>query len=247
MREFSSPVYGLRGQNREDLALEATGDRFSLLITQRGIGNNFNPFGGEPREYVVSDYRRVAIDRRLRLGTDHRHLLSRSPPVRTEGADTGIELALDTSNSDHEELIEICGEDCRELDSLQERVRALFGFEENAVVKIEPAQLAVDEHFGLERRQIGKTVLGGLIAVFGPKSFPVSVPGYNAAPTSPFYLRLCHLDASIHHASWERDWSTGLPALTTPAPRNRPPHSATVNCNEANLAQLSFTAQCTRW
>src|SRR4051794_25818898 len=185
MREFSSPVYGLRGQDREDLALEATGDRFSLLVTQRSVGNNFNPFGGEPREYVVSDHRSVTVDRRLRLGTDHRHLLCRSPPIGTEGADAGIELALDTSNADHEELIEICGEDCREFDPFQERVRALFGFEENAVVKIEPAQLAVDEHFGLERRQIGNTALGGRIAVFGPKCFPVSVLGYNATPTSP--------------------------------------------------------------
>ena len=53
MRESAPAVDGLRGQNGEDLALEAPGDRFSLLVTQRRVGNDFNPFGGKTREQIV--------------------------------------------------------------------------------------------------------------------------------------------------------------------------------------------------
>src|SRR5215213_7380812 len=193
MRKPAPPVDGLRGQDGKDLSLEAASDCCSLLFAQRSIGNDFNSFGGKSWKKIAGDDRRVPVDCRLCLRPDSTHLLRRSTSVRTAGTDAGVELALDTRNPNHEELVEICGKDRREFDPLQEWVRALFSFEEDAIVEIEPAQLAVNEHLGHERRQCGGATLGGNIAVLRFKSIPAPILPDSTTPAGPLCFRLWHL------------------------------------------------------
>src|SRR5215204_5913812 len=200
VRESSPPVDGLRCKNGEDLALESPGDCFLLLVAERCVGNDFNPFSGKTREQMVCDDCRMPADCRLCLGPDGSHLLGRYTSIGTEGADAGVELALDAGNSNHEEFIEICGEDRGELDPFQKWVCALFSFEEHAIVEIEPTQLAVDEHLGLERRQYCAVTVGDSADCFGSAFVPMSVPWDGTAPAGSLYFYFRHVDASIRQA-----------------------------------------------
>jgi hypothetical protein len=152
----------------------------------------------------------------LSLRLDSPHLLGWSTSIGTEGADASVELALDTGNSNHEELIEICSEDRGKFDPIQKWLRGLFNFEKDATVEFEPAQLAVDEHRRLERRQCGGVLLGDSAICFACAFVPPSVPRGGTATAGPFFFHLCHVNASIRHASVAPDWLTNLSTVQRP-------------------------------
>src|SRR5688572_20902493 len=54
-------------------------------------------------------------------------------------------LATETRDSDHEEFVEIRGEDCQELDALQKRMSCIFRFLQHTQVELKPAELSVQE------------------------------------------------------------------------------------------------------
>src|SRR4029453_11809544 len=58
--------------------------------------------------------------------------------------DAGGELLLDASDADHKELVEVGGEDRRDLDAFGERRGGMGGLFEDAEVEGEPDELAVD-------------------------------------------------------------------------------------------------------
>jgi hypothetical protein len=212
MRKPAPAVDGLRSQNGEDLALKTAGDGFSLLIIKHRVWNNFDPLGGKTREQFSGNNRRVLVERRLRLCPDRVHLLDWSAPIRTPGADARVDLSLDARDPDHEELVKIYGEDCRKLDSLQERVCSLFSFKEDAAVEVEPTQFTVDEHLGLERRQCSAVGFSGRAIRSDSSRVPTPIARHGPAPARSFCFRLRHLDALIRHASGTKDLLTSLPA-----------------------------------
>ena len=57
-------------------------------------------------------------------------------------------LLAQAGDADHEELVEVRGEDREELCPLEQRVIGVLGLFEHAGVELQPAQLAVDEVFG---------------------------------------------------------------------------------------------------
>src|SRR5918993_4708373 len=54
-------------------------------------------------------------------------------------------LATETRDSDHEEFVEIRGEDCKELDALQKGMSCIFSLLQHTQVKLKPAELSVQE------------------------------------------------------------------------------------------------------
>ena len=54
-------------------------------------------------------------------------------------------LAHEPGDADHEELVEVRGEDRAELDALEQRHRRVVGELEHAGVELEPGELAVEE------------------------------------------------------------------------------------------------------
>ena len=76
-------------------------------------------------------------------------LLARRPAVGRERADAGLELALEPADALAVELVEVVGRDGDEPDALQERRARVEGLEEDAPVKVDPAQLAVEVERGV--------------------------------------------------------------------------------------------------
>ena len=75
--------------------------------------------------------------------------------VRAAGVDPGVDLVVHAGDADHEELVEVGDEDGEELHPLHQRQRLVAGELEDAVVELEPGQLAVDV-----QRRVGRAPAG---------------------------------------------------------------------------------------
>jgi hypothetical protein len=56
-----------------------------------------------------------------------------------------FELLEDAGDADFDELVEVAGGNGEELDALEQRIGAVFGFFEDAAIEEEPALVAIDE------------------------------------------------------------------------------------------------------
>jgi len=79
---------------------------------------------------------------------DGDELLPGSHPGRVASAYPGGSLLHQASDAHHVELVEVGADDGEELEPFEERHRAGQPFAENAVVELQPAELAVDEVLG---------------------------------------------------------------------------------------------------
>jgi hypothetical protein len=78
------------------------------------------------------------------LGERHR----RRSPVRGADAEAGRRLTHEAGHSHHEELVEVRGEDRRELEALEKREVGICGKLEHPRVELEPRELAVQQPLG---------------------------------------------------------------------------------------------------
>src|SRR5206468_5587100 len=72
-------------------------------------------------------------------------------PVRPNVARLALNLLFDSGDANLEELVQIRTDDGEKLNQLDERLPLILLFFQNAAVELEPAQLAVDEIFGITR------------------------------------------------------------------------------------------------
>ena len=80
-------------------------------------------------------------------------MLPRGEAVGGTHGEAGLRLAHQPGDADHEELVEVRGEDRAELDALEQRERLVGGEVEHPGVELDPRQLAVEEaRLGGERR-----------------------------------------------------------------------------------------------
>jgi hypothetical protein len=102
-------------------------------------------------------------------------------------------LATETRDSDHEEFVEIRGEDCQELDPLQKGMSCIFSFLQHTQVELKPAELSVQEQtwaievrgcFG-RLRQVWRGIRHG----YGILVIPVEV-----VPTMTGLCKVCKTD-----------------------------------------------------
>ena len=94
------------------------------------------------------------------LGPDLLEHLARHQAGGGADRDVGRDPALEAGHADHEELVEVAGEDRREAHPLEQRQGGVLGQLEDALVEAEPGQLAVEEAVvvlrdGRERRLVG--------------------------------------------------------------------------------------------
>src|SRR5439155_19815643 len=66
-------------------------------------------------------------------------------PVGSNVTGLALDLLFDAGDANLEKLIEIVAEDGHELDPLDQRLGRILRFHQNAPVKFEPAQLAINE------------------------------------------------------------------------------------------------------
>src|SRR5262249_60721766 len=91
------------------------------------------------------------------------------PDLLQPGAPRSRPLLAKNSDALEEELVEVGGEDGEELHSLQERGALVESFGEHAIVEIEPAEIAVEPHFGERGGQL--RVQSAAITDRGPRLF----------------------------------------------------------------------------
>ena len=75
---------------------------------------------------------------------DAREDLGGGQAVGAASVDPGIDLVMHAGDADHEELVEVRDEDGQELQPLDQRQRLVLGELQDAVVEVQPGELAVD-------------------------------------------------------------------------------------------------------
>ena len=88
---------------------------------------------------------------RLQLVGDQRDLLEHLARLEARGrphGQTGGDAALEPGDPDHEELVEVGGEDREEPGALQQRDRVVGRELQDALVELQPGDLAVEEPVG---------------------------------------------------------------------------------------------------
>jgi hypothetical protein len=86
--------------------------------------------------------------------------LTRAQTRRGGHGDPGRDPPLEPGDPDHEELVEVRGEDCEEADPFEQRLVRVLGKLEDSLVEREPADLAVEEAVLGQRYAFGDLVLG---------------------------------------------------------------------------------------
>ena len=125
----------------------------------------------ERREELVRQAARHARERAPQWRLIARELLFGGQTVFRARVHLGLDLLLDRGDPDHEELVEIGPEDRDELEPLEQRVALVERLLEDAVVELEPRQLAVDvERRVVERSGVGATGRAGSAPTCEPVS-----------------------------------------------------------------------------
>ena len=97
----------------------------------------------------------AAVELGYPLG-DARQDLIRRQAVGATGVDPGVDLVVHPGNPDHEELVQVGGEDRQELDPFHQRQRLVLGQLEHAVVEVEPGQFTVQVERGVGQVRDGR-------------------------------------------------------------------------------------------
>jgi len=80
--------------------------------------------------------------------------LPRFESRRRADSQPGRDAALEAGDPDHEELVEVVAEDRQELDALEQRHVLVHGELQDALVELQPGELALEEAVGGERRGV---------------------------------------------------------------------------------------------
>ncbi len=172
-------VDGERGEDGEDPVLEQPLARLLLVAVQLGPADQLDAGVGERGHDVVAEDPRLPLGQLAGGGEDLVEHLGRHQPGRGGHGDAGGDPALEAGDADHEELVEVAGEDGQEPGPLQQRQAGVLGELEYPLVEPQPGHLAVQEPVlelldrrdrlvvGLVRRLDVERLLGHALAVTG--------------------------------------------------------------------------------
>jgi hypothetical protein len=151
VRERVTGVDRERREHGEDLVEEPLPQR--LVVLGDGVViDDRHALGGQGLAQIEED-RGVLGDELEHALARLRDLLGGRPSVRRAGDGTRLDLLAQPGDPDLEELIEVAGEDGRELDSLEQRVACVTRLVQHPRIELEPRQLAV------QVRELGRCLL----------------------------------------------------------------------------------------
>ena len=142
-------IDGDRRENRKDVFPEVLVERRLFLVREL-----VRSYEGDSCSAQLAAQRRVPnsillCHELVNTIADGRELLFRREPVRRHLVDFTEDLRLQAGDADHEELVQVAGENRTELEPLVERYARVGGFGQDACVELEPRELAVDVEGGL--------------------------------------------------------------------------------------------------
>ena len=134
--------------------VERSLERALRLVVELGDAHQADAFAFERRQQLVVEQPHLLRQRRAQALGDRREVLGRRPAVLRTAHDLRLDLLLDRGDANHEELVEIRSVDRDELQPLEQRIARVERLLEDAIVELEPRQLAADIERGIvERRQ----------------------------------------------------------------------------------------------
>jgi hypothetical protein len=145
VREGVRGVDGERGEDREDLVAEEGEQAGLLLLRQLAPADQVDALFGEGGRHVLLEAGGVPGHQLARARPDHLQHLAGLEAGGGAGGDTGGDAALQAGDADHEELVEVAGEDREEVGALEDGSGRVLGEFEDALVEREPAAFAVEE------------------------------------------------------------------------------------------------------
>ena len=191
-----------RREHREDPVLEQLLAVLLLVAVEVAPSGPARCRPRQLRDEVVAEQPRVPLAQVARTASQIASSTSRgiSAGRRADG-EPGGDPALEAGHPDHEELVEVAGEDRREPDPLEQRQLLVLGQLEHPLVEPQPGQLAVEEPV-LELLDRGQRLVGhgvrrldveGLLGDVGATGGDVGVGAVegHAASLAPLGERRC--------------------------------------------------------
>ena len=157
-------VYGQRREHREDLVPEHPVQPLLLLTVELVPADDGDALLDQGGPHLVLEH--AGMHRHQVVG-DHRDLLENLTRFQTGGGahgQAGRDTALEPGHPDHEELVQVAGEDRQITGALQQRFRVVGGQLQDALVELQPGDLALQE--AVVREHL-RQVLGGLVGYSG--------------------------------------------------------------------------------
>ena len=176
----------VQGKGREDgkyFTLEIVAERCPVIRGEVPAGDDVDPRLLQSRDEVLSPEVRLLCKHWFKDPVDLCQLVLGAHAIRRRFKHPPFQLPLQSCNPDHEEFIEVVGEDGDELDPFDERVDRGTGFRQDPPVEFEPGEFAVDEEGGGIRPVIsGITRLPGITRLFLP-AIPTRHPLHQVSHT----------------------------------------------------------------
>ena len=137
-------VDGEGRQDREDPVLEELLADLLLLAVELGPPDDLDAVLAQLGQQLAQSPR-VPLHQLAALGPQRLQLLARHQSAGRPHGDPGGDASLEAGDADHEELVEVAGEDRQEACPLQQRQGGVLGELEDPLVEADPGDLPVDE------------------------------------------------------------------------------------------------------
>ncbi len=145
VREGVRGVDGQRGEDREDLVPEEREEAGLFLLGQLRPADQVDALVREGGGDVLVVAGGVPGHQLAGAGPDHLQHLARLEAGGGAGGDAGGDPALEAGHPDHEELVQVAGEDREEVRAFQQGCVRVLGQLQDPLVEGEPAALPVEE------------------------------------------------------------------------------------------------------
>ena len=138
-------IHGERRQHGEDPLFKIDTQFGSPLFTQIRICNYPNTGCGETGQDFIEQTPGLCLQHGPQPFRDQLKLRRRRKTVARKQVGIRLNLLLQSGYANHEELIQVRGEDRQELKSLQERLTPIQRFFEDTPVELNPAEFSIQE------------------------------------------------------------------------------------------------------
>ena len=147
LRKRMTGIDRQRREHRKDFLLEVTPRPGGTFRVQLRDVVDADAVLRQERHQLIAPECVLRRDQLMHGALDGVEGVRRRQPVRADIARFAFDLLLDPGDADFEKLVEIRADDGEEFDPLDQRLRRVLRFFQDAAVELEPAQLAVDEIF----------------------------------------------------------------------------------------------------
>ena len=143
-------IYCQRSEHREDLTVEERLSGIALGFSELGPTQQLDAVVAKRGHHLFMEDVGVLALKCMGSHPDVLENFARRQAAGRAHGDAGGNSTLEAGHANHEELVEVAGEDGEELGPLERGQGVVLGELEHALIEIEPGELAVQETVGRE-------------------------------------------------------------------------------------------------